>query len=92
MCEKWRTITTRRGTRLSDDTLVWKGAFTNLLGEMCPGEVFEIVAAEDAGGARFELVTESARVMVAWAEVQEAVAKLAEQLKNSPEINDLRSQ
>jgi hypothetical protein len=37
-------------------------------------------------------VTESARVIVAWAEVQVAVAKLTEQLKNSPEINDLRSQ
>ena len=68
-------------TRLSEDTLIWRDTLTSVVGELCPGEVFEIVATEDANGARFELVTESARVMVAWTEVQAAISKLAEQLK-----------
>ncbi len=78
---------------LSDETLAWHGAFTKIVGELAPGEVFEIVASEDgSGGAQFELKTESPRVMVAWSEVQNAVAAMRAEAQKANEINDLRSQ
>lgn len=60
---------------LSEADLEWKTAFENLLAEMVPGEKFELVAGKtSAGTTKFELVTESKRAMVAWAEIQEVLA------------------
>ena len=52
----------------------WLEAFRSVLEELVPGEKFELVAhPEPSGATRFELVTESKRALVAWAEVQEVL-------------------
>lgn len=53
------------------EDIEWKNAFTAVLQELAPGELFELKAVPEAGGTtRFELHTESRRAMVAWAEIQ----------------------
>lgn len=53
----------------------WLEAFRSVLTELVPGEKFELRAyPEPANATRFELITESKRAMVAWAEIQELLA------------------
>lgn len=59
---------------LTPEEIEWRDAFKSVLEELAPGEKFELVAyPEPSGATRFELVTESKRAMVAWAEVQEVL-------------------
>lgn len=58
-------------TQLTKEEIEWQNAFTTVLQELAPGEVFELKAVPEAGGTtRFELHTESSRAMVVWAEIQ----------------------
>jgi hypothetical protein len=56
---------------LTAEDIEWKNAFTSVLADLVPGEVFTLEAHPGENGVtRFELHTESKRAMVAWAEIQ----------------------
>lgn len=71
---------------LSAEEREWCAAFTKVMGELVGDEKFEIIAHPEPNKVtRFELVTESKRAMVAWAEIQEALnAKTVEGVVTPP--------
>lgn len=74
----------KKKPELSESEREWKAAFETVLRELVPGEPFELVAVREPSGAtRFELVTESKRAMVAWAEIQEVLQPVVNPMKST---------